>query len=313
MHKLIIAVAMLLLTGGIASAQGLGINVKSGANGCPAAAGNGANDDTQAINCQLTHMHNATDGGLLNFPCGNYRITATVQVYPGTRLEGENELCTVVSTNDADITAIRFNPSANNNGNEFEKIANMLVTCNQSFGATNDCTVVETNVVAHWDTVWVRGGRFALNNKGCDGTIYNVNLEGNGQNGGNLISNGGNWYIRGKFDNQSAVAYSVYFNIGTTNCFENSIIETDFSGPFTKQAIYINDIGTTRSMLKVIGGVVGGKILNQNSKWLSLSGVEIQSNITSNGKIDVVGSGPGPLTVSGTGARSCSGNTGITC
>jgi hypothetical protein len=289
-----------------------GTNVKSGDHGCPAAAGSGT-DDSPAITCQFNWMRD-NGGGRLWFPCGNYGTSMTLQQYTATTVDAANEACAQITTS-GDFTALNANPKPSGNGNEYEKIANISVVCSQSAFAANDCVVVGPNAVTHFDSVNIVGGRFALQNNGCDGTVFNSNLAGVGTTGGGLLTTSGNWYIRDKIDNGNPVAYGVYVAITpNSTCFENGFDETDFSGPYLN-SIYINDVGPARSMTKIIGGVIGAPILSQNCRWLALSAVEITgSSIIANCPIGIGTSGPGPSTVSGTGTRKCDpSNIGVTC
>jgi hypothetical protein len=283
------------------------VDVRSGANGCAAAVGDNSNDDTSAIQCQITYMNATYGGGLVFFSPGTYKITSLITVPGNTTLVGSGIDITLISGQTVDTGVFSF---TGNGGIEKLFIAGYTNTAATHF--TID-TATTSRVVFRDCYIW--GGLWALRMRGVDGVVENCFVFGNGTAGGNLYSNGGaNWYRRVKFDDAGvAHAYGAYLDQGAAvGLLENHFEHCDFTGNFTTASIYIDDGGTSNEVTVFSGSVSSNAIILQAQRHTSFVGHEFGANLTlTGGTASIVGSvGFGGITATG---AVCAGNVTITC
>ena len=286
------------------------VDVRSGANGCAAAVGDGSTDDYLAFQCQINYMASNFSGGTVLVPQGNYKIGSTLAMKNSVWLVGTSEGPTFLQTGGADITIINFDTSASNAA--MDKI---VVACLQASGASRSCVTIANNAVVHILNSQIFGGSFALQNNGVDGTIFNSYFAGDGTGGCGVTSQGANWYVRVKID-QGNMATTCGFQqqnpFPSASSSENHFIQCDFSGLYTN-SILIND--TTNQALTVFeGSVFSAPISITGAKWTSFVGAELGGNVSSSAALSISGSyGFSGITASGAGTRSCAANINITC
>lgn len=284
------------------------IDVRSGANGCAAATGNGSTDDTAAIQCQLNFLHNTGVGGQvagkLYLPCGEYVISSELTVYSGTHIEGESRRCTLIDTNSADITAITV--PASGSGNDYTLIEHILIAGSMSTSASNNLVIVGSNAVVNIDDTSIIGGNFALENHGIDGIISRSTICGtNTSTGGCIEEYGANWYIRVKMDGTAEYGWYI-----TTGAREMSCVTCDFSGTFT-YGIYVN---SSNAVAMITNSVIGAPVDIVSAAQVSIGTSEIGTTVTSASPLLITGSkGVSAITVGGAGTITCAANLNIIC
>lgn len=257
-------------------------DVKSGSHGCAAATG-GSSNDQAAIQCQVNWVVNNQPYGTVFFPCGVYHvdgggIDATAGGGAGSpRLVGENTGCAAIFDGVAGESAVTI---ANYGASQAKPgIDQLQIICtNSSPSAGIGCVTVAAGPVDIQNCT-IGGGWWALVEHGGDGTIFNCFISNYaGQNSGcqanslssptaalngctgNLYSDGCNWYIRNKFDqNGPAPDFGVYLTtVGSnTGCFENSFINGDISGGY-KNSFVIYDNGSTHAVTAFSGYIPMG-------------------------------------------------------
>ena len=136
-------------------------DVRSGSNGCPAALGNGSNNDYVAATCQATYMSTTYAGGAVFFPCGTYNFAGnTLSVPRGVVLIGAGRSCAILQ-NTSDASVVSF--PASTGGNDYNGLQHLTLYGYQNPGATNDVVVVGNNSATFISDATIWYGRYALN------------------------------------------------------------------------------------------------------------------------------------------------------
>ena len=173
------------------------VDVKSGANSCAAAVGNGSTDDTAAIQCQVTYMNSTFSGGTVFLPCATYKVTSTITIPGGVRLQGAGRTCSIISAGNNDVEVLNFTGGSNT----FPGLRDIWIIGDTVSGAlTKNLVVVNVGTPVVFENCMLWGGNFALQEDGADGRIINCFIMGVGTSGGGVISSGANFYIGDKFD-----------------------------------------------------------------------------------------------------------------
>ena len=291
-------------------------DVRSGANSCAAAVGNGSANDYPALSCQISYMGSTYAGGLVYLPCGNYNLNGhTLSVLPGVILQGESRACTIVK-NTTDVTVIAFPISAG--GNDYNGFRDLTVEGNLTPGATQDVVTIGNNSATFLRDFSIYGGHYALNNCGVDGTVENGYVSGYS---GGLHSCGANWYLRVKFDGPYGIGVATtyaYFQAqpfaGATSA-ENHFVMCDFSGTWT-DSVDIAD--TTSATITQFEGSVFAATISLTSGQQGFVNNELGAGIgfaIGASATTIVSSNlvlSGTLTLSNSGTLKCGVNSGIT-
>lgn len=298
------------------------VDVKSGANGCAAALGNGSSDYA-AINCQVSYMNTTFGGGVVFFPCSSaggvvsyYSLAGNTLTLPNTvTLQGEGEACTQIGNPNNDQTVI-YTPNCASGGNG-GGIRDMTVIGYENSAATEDVVVIGNNCFINIYNAQIYGGYFALNDCGIDGTIFNTILAGYT---GGLYSCGANWIIRGSLDGPNGPGVSTTYGYYKVNKFagatsaEDTFVETDFSGWSQSVNVAATDgsplvsigsgsvlssaISLTSGITKIEGARLGANITNETNSSLILTGNDTTTSVT--------------VTNIGSAVLKCGTNLGVT-
>lgn len=288
------------------------VDVRSGANGCAAAVGDGTTNDKVAIQCQIDFMNTTYGGGVVLFCNAAFKVSTTLTWKPGIILQGCGQRSSSITSAGADITVLTTAGA----GNDFMYLRDLSIFGNQTAGATQVLVTADGVTSMSNCTLW--GGLYALQMAGSDGTIFNCFIMGFGSTGGNAVSNGSNWYIRVKFDDAGqSHLYSFWQQWdGVSAVSENHFVLCDFTGNFTSAAVKISG-GANVHIMVFQGGVIapaGGAfaIENDQGRWISVSGVEIGANISVNAIPTSIVASYGFSGIMAIGA-SCAANVAITC
>jgi hypothetical protein len=148
---------------------------------------------------------------------------------------------------------------------------------------------------------------------GTDSRIRNCFIMGVGSSGGAIASVGANFYTDDKFDSIGPTVQYIFYQGASATVQENHFIDCDFSATTTSSGITIND--TNNNAITTFQGSITSTTINIVAARMTMfSAMEFGGAVTSAAPISVVGSyGLSALTFTGTGARSCAGNTNITC
>jgi Pectate lyase superfamily protein len=283
-------------------------DVTSGANSCAAAVGNGSNDDTAAIQCQITYMNATYAGGLVFFPPGNYKTTSTITVPAGVILQGAGINATLLGSITADIVVLEFT-------GQYAGLRDMGVAGYTNSAATKSTIIVDANVLqTNFKDCNITGGLWALEQRGADGVVQSCYVQGYGTAGGNLYSYGGrNWYLRAKFDdNGQAHAYGVLIKQGSTvGALENSFDECDFSGNFTTASLKIDDGTASTAQTTITNSTFSSAVILTDQLFTLIAASKFSANLTLSAGGATIASSHG-ASIAATGA-TCSANIGITC
>jgi hypothetical protein len=288
-------------------------NVKTAANGCPAAVGDGTADDTSAVQCHLDYMNTNHGGGIVFFPQGNFIVSGGgLRLKGGVAMVGSGQAVTAIQVK-TDSAVVTFDDATCNHS----AVKDMGVYGYQSAAATTNAMVIGKNcaVILRDDTIWF--GASALYNLGIDSLIENCFISGYTAA---VTSQGANWYVRDKLDTTGSYhsTYAFYQGLplaGATSQ-ENHLIQCDFSGDYT-YSVDIED-ATNGAITVIDGSVFSSPILVNGAKWTNFSNAEIGStSFTVNagaGIVTVTGSyGFSPLTIGGGGTNVVgAGNYNIT-
>lgn len=293
------------------------VDVRSGANGCAKAFGNGATDDTAAIQCQTTYLASTFSGGIVYFPPGNYHTLSTITVpqcvtYRGVGFSPSG----IFGAAGSDITVLSFitgsGCAAGGGG-----VRDMTISGYQNAAATNNMIVIAANAFVHFSDSFFAGGNWAVQNAGTDGRWYNVSIFGFGTSGGGILSSGANFYSSLRID-QPSVATSAAFKQTTcsTSLCENHFTDTDFSGNYTN-SILIDDTTNGSAVTIITGGIFSSPILVTTAKATIITAAELGSTtLTTNATGPLIISSSyafAATTATGTGTRVCSANFNLTC
>jgi len=286
------------------------VDVKSGTNSCAAAVGNGSTDDTTAIQCQITFMNVTFGGGTVFFPCATYHVTATLTVPGGVRLKGAGRNCAVVSAGNNDVEVLNFTGG----GNTYGGLEDMWIVGDLLGGAlTKNLVVVNVNTPVVFRNCMLWGGNFALQSDGVDGSFTDCFIMGTGSSGGGIHSLGANWYQRVKLDTIGVTVAFGYQQGPNAAVMENHFINSDFSGSFSSNSVSIVD-SNNQAVTTFQGSVFSNSINITGGKYTMFVGDEFGVASASSVNMSIVGSfGFSALTMTGTGVRSCAGNSNITC
>ena len=235
------------------------------------ALGNNSHNDTPAIQAAIDHMNGVYGGGFVFLPPGNY-VTSSLglTVKGGVILMGSGQGAVEINGTGQDATVLTFDGTCS-----FAGIQDVTVGGYQNATAVNSAAVIASGIVVNMRNVKIAGGRFAINNGGVDGRVYNVFAFGMT---GCVYSTGANFYTDCKFDNTgSNILYGFYrAPYYTTGVAEDQIVDTDLSGNFT-YSLYVDDGTAHQVRTKLIGCVLSSPIYVLNHNWTLLNGCEIGS------------------------------------
>ena len=288
------------------------VDVKSGANGCPAAVGNNAVDDTAAIQCQLNFMY-PTNGTVL-VSSGYFRVSGGgLVVKGGVQLIGEAGQSGSGINVATDSPVVTFDASTCVRGASMQ---NLTIVGYQNPSATANAVTVGANcpTILRDNTIW--NGASGLYTSGVDGLYENNFICGYAAS---VTSKGANWYVRDKLDTCGLSSTYAFHQIAPTiagQSAENHFTQTDFSGKFT-YSLLVDDGSNTSSILTCSGCVLGAPIVINRAKSTIISASEIGSTIFTNnsaGPIIAMGNYFFSSTyASGKGHRVCYGNFNLVC
>lgn len=239
------------------------------------------------------------DGGIIQISNVGLRISRTVKLPSGVILQGEGRRCTALSTWGEDFQAVEL--SGKDNG-----IRDMsIIGCTRPDAQSDLIRIMTGSVGAMLDHLEVKGGAWGLATSGVDAEIEHCFIQGFGQDGGNVVSNGGSWFNHLKCDDSGQphkFGFYQQWNRSTTDVAENHFIDCDFVGNFTEAAIRVDDQGNN-SNVTVFIGCVSGRVLLYNARWTSFVGHEFGGDvILGNGQCSIAASfGFNP----GINARGC--------
>jgi hypothetical protein len=291
-------------------------DIKSGTNGCAAAAGTGpvgGIDDTAAIQCQITFMNTNYGGGFVFVPPGNYLISSKITVPGSVILMCAGENVSFLNGQAGNFTVLEFT------GN-YSGMRDCLVGGNATTGATASTVIVDIGTVN--GTIMnssIQGGVFALQIGGTDWMIFDTFMSGSGTSGGAAISASANWYVRDKFDTNGftqAWGFLQTTNINS-NIQENHFTDCDFSGtpahPYTN-SVGVFDGGFNNTVSVFTGSVFSAPIVLQNQRVAIFTADEIGGNITIGAGNAIITGSYGFGSITSTNPNSiCSTNINITC
>ena len=292
------------------------IDVRSGANGCAAALGNNSNDDTVAIQCQLTFAGASGSAASVVFvPCGNYKTTALIHIPAGIFLIGQGESCSLINGSAGNFNMIQFD------GN-YSGMIGMFILSNDTSAATGTLVLIPSTAVGvQIRDSYIWGGINPLQIAGVDCYVQN-NFIGAAPASGAVsvyLHAGVCKFIGNKIDPPvGTVATGVLINnisSGGTQVIENIFIGNDISG-YTGNSVSLDDSAdatarTLKTML--IGNVLGAPVNVSSAKFTTITNGELDGNLTIGGAGGSVAiAGVMGNTVTATGA-SCAANIGITC
>lgn len=303
------AIFFLLLVLSPASALAHWASVRSGANGCAVAVGDGVTDDQAAIQCQATFLKSTFGGGILYFPPGTYLVGSTVTLGGGTFIQGVGPSISNMRVN-TDITGLAFDTTASYAGMDMFEVFG-----NQGSAATQNLVTVGNGALVNFSNCFLDGGLNALATNGVDGNVSNCTMRGYGSSGGNVLSQGANTYYNARLDQSASVAYAFKQGVAYngTSTMENRISSSDFSGNYINSLVVADT--NNLAVIYVTSSVFSSPISITGARFIGLIGDEIGANVTTNSKAVVVGAqANSPVTISGTGAISCEANdANVTC
>lgn len=292
-------------------------DVRSAQNGCTAAVGNGATDDTAAIQCHINYMHTTYGGGTVYFPPGSYLVSSGgVIVSQGVWLIGSSIDSTSIQVS-ADGIAVQAYisggtcPTGGLNGG----IDRISVYGYQNAAATQPAIRVGSNCVFNIYNSRVWFGVSALNTSGADGLVFNSFVCGMV----NCVqSTGSNWYLRAKLDAIGAVPTGAGFSAGA-NAFggiaENYLDMVDLSCAPCTVSLIVDD-GANTGYVKLSNSITDSPVTINHIKYIQFSNHTFGSTSLSigAGTMAIATSVTGAATtVTGAGGRSCAANAGLTC
>jgi Pectate lyase superfamily protein len=286
------------------------VDVKSGANGCAAAAGNGTTDDTAAIQCQLNWINTNLGGGVVFLPHGNYLVSGGGLVVKGsTFLQGQTRFVTAITSN-TDSTVITFDAATCKFGAGMADVG-AYGWINAS--ATQDTVIIGLNCPVTLSRLYAWGGHHALNTAGADGTYSDSFFCG--WTGDNVFSTGANWYYSVKLDACSNPSVGSAFEQGASSLTtaENYFYRVDLSCGTCTNSIKINDGGGSQAITFFYGAITSKPIVISNARTTSFIGGELSTSITGAGLMNITGAYAGSSTTPSGGTYSCAGNTNIVC
>ena len=309
------------------------VDVKSGANSCAAAVGNGGTNDQSAIQCQINWMIANDPYGEVRFPCGTYIINGGLDATNGhaagsPRLVGEAVGCVLLedSANETALTLGNWGAAQAKPGMD-----QIFVYCS-NVSPTAPC-VVQSGGAVDIKNSTIQGGEWALVNHGTDGTVFNSYIAGvggiQGTSGncnpsstpstttpltlcyGNLYTDGSNWYIRDKFDQNAVQDISTYLTtVGTGGVSENTFINSD-SSDNVRNSLVVFDNGSNHSITAWSGyGPLSTPIYIRSANYTLITNTNMSGGV-SNSAISVTGTICG-ATITGAGTKQVAGNIG-TC
>lgn len=289
------------------------VDIKSGANGCAAAAVDGVTDDSAAVQCQINYLATHGNlGGIVFFPQGTTALGSTITVKKSVMLQGIVVGASGIKTL-SDIQAINFDSSAT-----FGGMNNLWVFCDQTTGSSKRCVQASAGSVSLIiRDVNIYGGFASLRMDSVDSIVENVvtNPTSVGVGAASVESVGSNWYVRCKFDTNNVITYG--FNQGNAGggVQENHFIQTDFTGSYT-ESVHIDDGGTNAAVFVFEGSVFSSPVHLNRGRLMTIIGGEIGGAIThDSGSLIISGTYAfSPTAVSGAGtSRACAANINITC
>ncbi|WP_407160168.1 glycosyl hydrolase family 28-related protein [Bradyrhizobium sp. STM 3557] len=298
-------------------------DVKSAAQGCPAAVGDGVTDDTSAIQCHINYLNSTYAGGTVFVSPGTYLVSGGgLHISGGIWLVGPSiDSAAIKVASDSHVLnfytgtggSINTCPSGGLNGG----IDRLSIYGYQNAAATQAAIIVGNNCLANIYNSRVWFGSYGLQTTGTDGLCFNSFIAGYT---GNVLSNGANWYLRCKFDSVNpGVIPATYGFIQGANATglttaENYFVQCDFSVQGATYAFYYDD-ATNNGYLKMENSIFDSQVLINHVHAAMMIGNTFGAAVQHNaGSMSVVGStGTFSLTISGAGGRACAANISITC
>lgn len=283
------------------------INVKSGANGCAAAVGNGVADDATAIQCQINYIATNFGGGEVFFPIGNYKVGSTITLKGATCLTGTNYFQTAITAS-GDFTVLTFDGGTA----AYSCINNLWFVGFQNASATSNAVVVPAGLPVDMSNCRIWGGNWALETGGIDGRIYNCFIMGTGSSGGGVLSTGANFWTSAKFDTIGFTVSAAFKQGSNATIMENQFTNTDFSLSATNSLVVADT--NNKAITRCVNCIFSPAVSVTGAASTIIVGAEFDANFSSSAPISITGSvGITAITVSGAGLRSCAGNINITC
>lgn len=292
------------------------VDVKSGANGCAAAVGNNSNDDTAAIQCQITwaNANLSGGGGTVFFPCGNYKVTAVgglpITVPGGVRLQGAGRDCAVITAGNNDVEVLNFTGGSNTYGG----MRDIWIVGDEAGGTlTNNAVVVNASTPVVFENFMIWGGNFALQTGGVDSSFRDGFVCGTGSTGGCVTSTGAAWFERMKFDTIGFTVTTAFNQGANAAVQENHLLHSDFSGSFTNSLVIADT--NNHAITTLEGDVFSSTISITGAKSTMFVADEIgSSTLNAVGNLILAGNtGTGSAVTPSGGTQSCAGNINITC
>lgn len=312
-------------------------DVKSTAQGCAAAVGDGVTDDTAAIQCHINYMATTTGGGIVFFPSNNscYLVSSTVIDYAGVWLEGggagntNTGIATKNSclTTNTDITVLQFSfdPTTSGicpGGGHLGGMEKMAIHGFNNSSATTPAVIVGNNCTVTIRDSTLAFGSYGMLTGGVDSYFENDRICGYN---GCVISTGANWYVRDILDtlvtpNTNAIAFTqgVYTGPGGSSAAaENHFVQTDMSfgiGVAGVLSVFIDDGSNQSAITHFAGGVFSGGIVLNHMKLTMIDGYEVGStNFQVNAGTLLMGTSAvvtgTAVTISGAGGKLCAANS----
>jgi len=266
-------------------------DVRSGANSCTAAVGDGVTDDYAAIQCQITFMGTTFAGGVVYLPCGNYLVGTTLTVAYNVTIVGEGRACTDIKVT-TNILALQVESSSIQLS--FAGFRELSFFCPQSSGATANCVEIDNCIGCTFENFQILGGNWALYicgtcgfpggyGTGGDNTYRTALISGWGSSGGAIKEyDSGNWFYDIKADTVGqTMAWSLLMtsDLGSSDILENDFFRIDLQ---SVNGVSINDTvgtgNTVASFFHPIGWHAGSGI--GTLLQLMIDGAEIAGNFT---------------------------------
>ncbi len=264
------------------------------------ATGDGATDDTAAIQAAVTALNSAHAGGIVFVPAGNYIVSSAITVPNAVILMGTGS-ASYLNASASNINVLNFT----GNGGGAEKL---VIGGYQNTAATNytvDTTAATVSLI--FRDLGIFGGTYALRMRGTDCIVENCFVSGWGTTGGHLLSSGGaNWYIRCKFDPNSTQTVQ-YGAAIIDDSAENHFVECDFSGTFSVASVAIDDSDNLNTIVAFSHCIFSDQVLVTHAKSAQFVGCEFGSSVTVNNNAPASFIGNyffGATTVSGTNVVS---------
>ncbi len=290
------------------------VDVRSGANGCAVAKGDGATDDTAAFQCQINFMYTTFGGGVVNVP-----VTTSFYLFSGggitlkggVQLVGAGPSSTIIKVL-TDSTVITVDAAT---CTKYPAIKNLFIEGYNNAGATHDTISIGANCPAIVSDVYVWFGNNAINTAGIDTLFFNTFACAKNDA---IKSSGAGWFVRVKMDSGCGASGGVngFEQVaGAASVEENHFSESDFDGPGVyTNSILINDGVGTQAITMFDNSIFSSPITITNALFTSFSKAEFGSaTFTASGNVSITGSLGFSTTTPSGGTVTCSSNDNIVC